>query len=115
MGAQKCLILNNGVATAACAGCAGMHLRRLARDPTSGATEGGRRPENIVNVRRPPQGLSFWLGVILMALSFGIYPAYPVVPFLPISAWSMGEVAVGHHRPVRFWRCSEVAVEDRKS
>ncbi len=88
-----------------------MHLRRLARDPTSGATEGGRRPENIVNVRRPPQGLSFWLGVILMALSFGIYPAYPVVPFLPISAWSMGEVAVGHHRPVRFWRCSEVAVD----
>jgi len=30
-----------------------------------------------------------------MALSFGIYPAYPVVPFLPISAWRMGEVAVG--------------------
>ena len=44
---------------------------------------------------RPPQGLSFWLGVILMALSFAIYPAYPAVPFLPISAWHKGEVAVG--------------------
>jgi hypothetical protein len=30
-----------------------------------------------------------------MALSFGIYPAYPVVPFLPISAWRKGEVAIG--------------------
>lgn len=30
-----------------------------------------------------------------MALSFAIYPAYPVVPFLPISAWRKGEVAVG--------------------
>ena len=45
--------------------------------------------------RRPPQRLSFWLGVILLALSFAIYPAYPVVPFLPISAWRKGEVAVG--------------------
>ncbi len=41
------------------------------------------------------QGVSFWLGVILMVLSFGIYPAYPVVPFLPISAWRKGEVVVG--------------------
>jgi hypothetical protein len=49
----------------------------------------------MVKLRRPPQGLSFWLGVILMALSFGIYPAYPVVPFLPISAWRKGEVAMG--------------------
>jgi hypothetical protein len=48
-----------------------------------------------VKLRRPPLGLSFWLGVILMALSFGIYPAYPVVPFLPISAWRKGEVAMG--------------------
>jgi hypothetical protein len=30
-----------------------------------------------------------------MVLSFGIYPAYPVVPFLPISAWRKGEVPVG--------------------
>jgi hypothetical protein len=63
--------------------------------PNLWSHSGGRRPENIVIIRRPPQGLSFWLGVILMALSFGIYPAYPVVPFLPISAWRMGEVAVG--------------------
>ena len=57
------------------------------------ATEGGDR--NIVKLRRPPQRLSFWLGVILMALSLGIYPAYPVLPFLPISAWRKGEVAIG--------------------
>jgi hypothetical protein len=31
----------------------------------------------------------------VIALSFGIYPAYPVVPFLPISAWRKGEVAIG--------------------
>jgi len=31
----------------------------------------------------------------LIVLSFGIYPAYPVVPFLPISAWRKGEVAMG--------------------
>ena len=30
-----------------------------------------------------------------MALSFGIYPAYPMVPFLAISAWRKGEVAMG--------------------
>jgi hypothetical protein len=30
----------------------------------------------------------------LMALSFGIYPEY-LVPFLPISAWRKGEVAMG--------------------
>jgi hypothetical protein len=50
---------------------------------------------SVVKLPRPPQGLSFWLGVILMALSFGIYPAYPVVPFLPISAWRKGAVAIG--------------------
>ena len=49
----------------------------------------------MVKLARPAQGLSSWLGVILMVLSFGIYPAYPVVPFLPISAWRKGEVAVG--------------------
>ena len=48
-----------------------------------------------MKLRRPPQGLPFWLGVILIVLSFAIYPAYPVVPFLPISAWRKGEVAVG--------------------
>lgn len=30
-----------------------------------------------------------------MALSFGIYFAYPMVPFLPISGWGKGGVAVG--------------------
>jgi hypothetical protein len=50
---------------------------------------------SIVKFRRPPQGLAFWLGVILLALSFGIYATYPVVPFLPISAWRKGEVAIG--------------------
>jgi hypothetical protein len=57
--------------------------------PQRGATR------NIVKLRRPRQGLSFWLGVILIALSFGIYPSYPVVPFLPISAWRKGGVAIG--------------------
>ena len=51
--------------------------------------------KSIVKVRRLPQGLAFWLGVILLALSFGIYSSYPVVPFLPISAWRKGEVAIG--------------------
>ena len=46
------------------------------------------------DVGGPSQGLSFWLGVILMALSFMIYPAYPAVPFLPISAWRKGEVVM---------------------
>src|SRR5437867_10279903 len=72
-----------------------MHLEATSLRPNLWSHGSGRRPENIVNIRRPPQELSFWLGVILMALSFGIYPAYPVVPFLPISAWRMGEVAVG--------------------
>ncbi len=31
----------------------------------------------------------------MMALSFGIYLAYPAVFFLPISAWARGGVAVG--------------------
>jgi len=30
-----------------------------------------------------------------MALSFAIYLAYPVVPFLPISRWATGEMVVG--------------------
>jgi hypothetical protein len=30
-----------------------------------------------------------------MALSFGIYPSYPVVPFLPISVWRKGGLVVG--------------------
>jgi hypothetical protein len=50
---------------------------------------------SIVKLRRPPQGLAFWLGVILLALSFGTYASYPVVAFLPISTWRKGEVAIG--------------------
>jgi len=46
-------------------------------------------------LRRLPREFAFWLGVILIALSFGIYPSYPVVVFLPISAWRKGEVAIG--------------------
>jgi hypothetical protein len=42
---------------------------------------------------RRPWRLLF--GVILMALSFGIYPAYPMVAFLPISRWDKAGVAVG--------------------
>ena len=40
-------------------------------------------------------GIPFWLGVILVGLSFGIYPAYPAVRFFSISAWRKGEVANG--------------------
>ena len=43
----------------------------------------------------PRRRSSFGLGVILMAFSFGIYLAYPMVPFLPISAWNRSGVFVG--------------------
>ncbi len=39
----------------------------------------------------PQSRASFWVGGILILLSFGIYPAYPLVPFLPISLWQKGE------------------------
>ena len=39
--------------------------------------------------------LSFWLGVTLIALSFGIYPAYPMMAFVPISLWNKAGAAVG--------------------
>ncbi len=58
-----------------------------------GAMERGERRHR----RRPPGSwgrCSFWLGVILMVLSFGIYPAYSVVPFLRISRWSQGGVVI---------------------
>lgn len=32
------------------------------------------------------RGLSFWIGLALIAASFGIYPAYPVIALLPIPA-----------------------------
>ena len=56
----------------------------LARGP-------GKRP---VTLPRPPGRASFWLGAILVLLSFMIYPAYPLVPFLPISLWQKGGVGL---------------------
>jgi hypothetical protein len=47
-----------------------------------------------VTLPRPPGRASFWLGTILVLLSFAIYPAYPLVPFLPISLWQKGGVGV---------------------
>ena len=40
-------------------------------------------------------GFRFWVGVALMALSFGIYLAYPTIPFLPISGRAKVAAAVG--------------------
>ena len=34
------------------------------------------------------------MGGILILLSFGIYPTYPLVPFLPISLWQKGAVGI---------------------
>ena len=51
--------------------------------------------ETVAVFRRRPKGLSFWLGVFLMTLSCGIYPAYALVAFLPISRWDKGGLAVG--------------------
>jgi hypothetical protein len=67
---------------------------RSRRSPRAWATEG----RELKHLRPPlprPRGFSFWLGVVLIALSFAIYPAYPVVPFLPISRWAQGGAAVG--------------------
>jgi hypothetical protein len=43
----------------------------------------------------PPSRVSLWTGGLLILLSFGIYPAYPLVPFLPISLWQKGGVGIG--------------------
>ncbi len=40
------------------------------------------------------QGFSFWIGVGLMAASFGIYLGYPLIPFLPISTTAKVAVAL---------------------
>jgi len=47
-----------------------------------------------VSPRRRRQ-LSFWIGIILVTLSFGIYPTYLIVAILPISLLSRSGVAVG--------------------
>jgi len=36
----------------------------------------------------------FWVGVTMLLLSFATYPAYPLSPFLPISAWRKGGVGI---------------------
>ena len=48
----------------------------------------------MVESPEPRQRLSVWLGASLMVLSFGIYLAYPVVPFLSLSAWHKGGLAI---------------------
>ena len=42
-----------------------------------------------------PRRSGFWLGVVLMALSFGIYPVYPFVAFLSMSWLDKLGVAAG--------------------
>ena len=44
---------------------------------------------------RRPGCLWFWLGVTLMTLSFGIYPAYALMVFSPMSWWDKFAVVVG--------------------
>jgi len=43
----------------------------------------------------PERRWAVWLGCGLIVLSFGIYPAYPVIVFLPLPAWARGVVALG--------------------
>src|SRR5512138_1391736 len=50
--------------------------------------------EPPVTLPRPPGRASFWLGAILVLLSFAIYPAYPLLPFLPISLWQKGGAGI---------------------
>src|SRR6266436_5017537 len=45
-------------------------------------------------IRRPGRSW-FWPGVALMTLSFGIYPAYALMVFSPMSWWDKFAVAVG--------------------
>lgn len=63
-------------------------LRRLSWAVTRGPAE----PPVIFP--RPRGRAAFWLGAILVLLSFAIYPAYPLVPFLPISLWQKGGVGI---------------------
>ena len=51
--------------------------------------------EPLVALPEPPGPASLWAGGLLILLSFGIYPAYPLVPFLPISLWQKGGVGIG--------------------
>jgi hypothetical protein len=51
--------------------------------------------EPLPALPEPPRRVSLWTGGLLILLSFGIYPAYPLVPFLPISLWQKGGVGIG--------------------
>jgi hypothetical protein len=51
--------------------------------------------EPLPALPEPPSRVSLWTGGLLILLSFGIYPAYPLVPFLPISLWQKGSVGIG--------------------
>jgi len=51
--------------------------------------------DTLVKLHGPPGPPSFWVGAVLMLLSFGIYFAYPMVPFLPVSIWQKGGVGIG--------------------
>ncbi len=51
--------------------------------------------EPLPALPEPPSRVSLWTGGLLILLSFGIYPAYPLVPFLPISLWQKGGVGIG--------------------
>ena len=50
--------------------------------------------EPLLALAEPPGRVSLWTGGLLILLSFCIYPAYPLVPFLPISLWQKGGVGV---------------------
>ena len=51
--------------------------------------------EPLLALAEPPGRVSLWTGGLLILLSFCIYPAYPLVPFLPISLWQKGGVGIG--------------------
>jgi hypothetical protein len=42
--------------------------------------------ETVTTSRSSWRRFSFWIGVALIAASFGIYPAYPVIALLPVPA-----------------------------
>jgi hypothetical protein len=52
-------------------------------------------PATIVKLPGPLGPVWLWVGVILILLSFGIYFAYPLVPFLPVPMWQKGGVGIG--------------------
>jgi hypothetical protein len=58
-----------------------------------GENEKTSRPPDAVTVA-PPGRVAFWVGTSLILLSFGIYPAYPLVHLLPISLWQKGGVGL---------------------